>query len=282
MARLLLSAFVLLTVALSEGAPNKPKKVKCNDKKNFPDCFQKDLYCPDACPQHCTANCTTCQPVCVPPLHPPKPHKAVCPSPSYSPPPPVVTPSPPATAPTPPPPTNSTPSSPPSPSYTHHRLLLAPLLIVLRLLEGKESGAKTDCNKPGAVCQDPRFIGADGITFYFHGKKDRDFCIVSDTNLHINAHFIGRRNENMGRDFTWVQSLGILFGNHQIFVGAKKTATWDNAVDRLELSFDGLPVYIAEGEGGKWQPTSEPGITITRSRDTNAVVLLENGEWKIK
>ncbi|XP_011082233.1 uncharacterized protein LOC105165055 [Sesamum indicum] len=347
MARLLLSALVLLTVALSEGAPNKPKKVKCNDK-NFPACFHKDLYCPDACPQHCTANCTTCQPVCVPPPHPPKPRKvkckdknykktcnkqlycpaacpqtciadcptcqAVCPSPSYSPPPPVVTPSPPATAPTPPPPTNSTPSWPPSPSYTPPPATPSPPPDSSEAAGGKRVRCKNrsypscyyrehrcpaacpnrcevdcvtcspvcDCNKPGAVCQDPRFIGADGITFYFHGKKDRDFCIVSDTNLHINAHFIGRRNENMGRDFTWVQSLGILFGNHQIFVGAKKTATWDNAVDRLELSFDGLPIYLVEGEGRKWQPTSEPGITITRSRDTNAVVIEVEGNFQIK
>ncbi|KAF7119621.1 hypothetical protein RHSIM_Rhsim13G0108800 [Rhododendron simsii] len=51
------------------------------------------------------------------------------------------------------------------------------------------------CNLPGGLCQDPRFVGGDGLTFYFHGKKDQDFCIVSDSNLHINAHFIGRRND---------------------------------------------------------------------------------------
>lgn len=132
------------------------------------------------------------------------------------------------------------------------------------------------------MCQDPRFIGADGITFYFHGKKERDFCIVSDTNLHINAHFIGRRNENMGRDFTWVQSLGILFDNHQIFVGAKKTAIWDNAVDRLELSYDRQTIFLEEGEGTKWQPKSEQGITISRSRYTNEVVIEVEGNFQIK
>ncbi|KAK9755939.1 hypothetical protein RND81_01G060800 [Saponaria officinalis] len=95
-----------------------------------------------------------------------------------------------------------------------------------------------DCNKPGAVCQEPRFIGADGLTFYFHGKKDRNFCLVSDPNLHINAHFIGKRNPTMGRDFTWVQSLGILFDNHYIYIGARKTAMWNDAIDRLTLSFD--------------------------------------------
>jgi hypothetical protein len=34
-------------------------------------------------------------------------------------------------------------------------------------------------------CGDPRFTGGDGNTFYFHGKRDRDFCIVvvSSTDL---------------------------------------------------------------------------------------------------
>lgn len=132
------------------------------------------------------------------------------------------------------------------------------------------------------MCQDPRFVGADGITFYFHGKKDKDFCIVSDNNLHINAHFIGRRNENMGRDFTWVQSLGILFNNHQILVGAKKTTTWDDAVDRLELSFDAAPISLAKGEGAKWQPESTPGVSITRSLATNAIIIEVEGNFQIK
>lgn len=72
MVRLLLSALVLLTVALSEGAPNKPKKVKCQDKK-FPLCYHKNLYCPDTCLRDCVVNCSSCQAVCVPPPPPPPP-----------------------------------------------------------------------------------------------------------------------------------------------------------------------------------------------------------------
>ncbi|KAG8375597.1 hypothetical protein BUALT_Bualt10G0117000 [Buddleja alternifolia] len=137
-----------------------------------------------------------------------------------------------------------------------------------------------ECNKPGSVCQDPRFVGADGITFYFHGKKNKDFCIVSDTNLHINAHFIGKRNPNMGRDFTWVQSLGILFDNHKIFIGAKKTSTWDNSIDRLDLSYDDQSIDLAGGEGATWKPAT--GVTITRSRDTNSVVIEVSRNFQIK
>lgn len=86
----------------------------------------------------------------------------------------------------------------------------------------------------------------------------------------------------MKRDFTWVQSLGILFDNNQIFIGAKKTATWNNALDRLDLSFNGQPIFLLEGEGAKWEPITAPGVSITRSHDTNAVVIEVEGNFQIK
>ncbi|KAM6540792.1 hypothetical protein CsatB_005239 [Cannabis sativa] len=129
------------------------------------------------------------------------------------------------------------------------------------------------CDQPGAVCQDPRFIGGDGITFYFHGKKDHDFCLLSDSNLHINAHFIGKRNSNMKRDFTWVQSIGILFGKHQLSIGALKTETWDDSVDRLFITFDGEPIILPESKGAKWQSNSVPRIFVARGVNTNNVMV---------
>lgn len=138
-----------------------------------------------------------------------------------------------------------------------------------------------ECDMPGAVCQDPRFIGGDGITFYFHGKKDRDFCLVTDPNLHINAHFIGRRNQNMRRDFTWVQSIAILFGDHKLFLGAKKTATWDHNVDRFSLAFDGEPIRLSTVEGATWQSTASPTAAVRRDSDTNSVVIEVEGLFKI-
>lgn len=131
------------------------------------------------------------------------------------------------------------------------------------------------------MCQDPRFVGADGITFYFHGKKDKEFCIVSDSNLHINAHFIGRRNANMGRDFTWVQSLGILFDDHQIFVGAQKTGLWENSIDHLNMSFNGVPVFLLPQDGAKRKLAT--GVSIARSgSDTNSVVIEVENNFQIK
>ncbi|KAF8403245.1 hypothetical protein HHK36_011346 [Tetracentron sinense] len=137
------------------------------------------------------------------------------------------------------------------------------------------------CNLPGAVCQDPRFVGGDGLTFYFHGRKDEDFCLVSDKNLHINGHFIGKRNTNMKRDFTWVQSIGILFDSHRLLVAAKKTSIWDSKVDRLDLSFDGNPISLPTNEGTKWQSSTAPHVSVTRTQDTNGVTVEAAGNFKV-
>ncbi|CAN6438772.1 unnamed protein product [Victoria cruziana] len=134
--------------------------------------------------------------------------------------------------------------------------------------------AVCDCNRPGAVCEDPRFVGGDGITFYFHGKKDKDFCLVTDTNLHVNGHFIGKTGEGMKRDFTWVQSIGVLFDNHKLFLGAKKVARWDDAVDQLVFDFDGERVSLPTTENAKWT-AADNSLTITRSGSTTNEVVVE-------
>lgn len=86
----------------------------------------------------------------------------------------------------------------------------------------------------------------------------------------------------MVRDFTWVQSLGILFDNHQLYVGSTRTAVWDNTIDRLELAFDGQPISLPQEEGAMWSPKSAPRVSITRARDTNVVVIEVQGNFKIK
>ncbi|XP_074291229.1 uncharacterized protein LOC141617984 [Silene latifolia] len=270
----------------------KPKEVKCTNKL-FPSCNKKKMLCPASCPRTCVADCGSCQPVCSPvsPVYTPPPP----PSPIYTPPVQV----PPSTT-TPSPTTSSgsvtaTPNPPASEAsskrfgrcmskdYPHcyqRRLACPPTCPETCHVDCVTCSPVCSCDKPGTVCQDPKFTGADGLTFYFHGKKDQHFCLVSDTNLHINAHFIGNRNADIRRDFTWVQSLGILFDNHQIHVGAKKTATWNDALDRLSLSFDDHPINLNETEGASWR-SSKDGVTITRLMATNAVEITVEGNFKL-
>lgn len=87
----------------------------------------------------------------------------------------------------------------------------------------------------------------------------------------------------MKRDFTWVQSLGILFDSRRLFIKARRTATWDDAIDRLYLSLDNERILLPNQEGATWSnSTSYEGITITRSRNTNAVEIEVPGNFKIK
>ncbi|XP_062018823.1 uncharacterized protein LOC133735434 [Rosa rugosa] len=244
-----------------------------------------------------------------PKYYPPPPKTPTPPTPTPTPPtpsPPTPTPTPPTPTPTPPTPTpptpTPTPSSPtptPSPPSTptppkkgkcKNKNYPQCYNIEHACPSSCPGGCEVDCvtckpvckcDQPGAVCQDPRFIGGDGITFYFHGKKNHNFCLLSDSNLHINAHFIGKRNANMKRDFTWVQSIAILFGKHQLFIGAQKTATWDDSVDRLALSFDGVPITLRESEGARWQSESFPHVSFVRVGDTNNVMVEVEGKFRI-
>ncbi|XP_016650435.1 PREDICTED: uncharacterized protein LOC103335217 [Prunus mume] len=249
---------------------------------------------PSPTPPTTTPTLPTPSPSPSPPL--PAPHYQ-SPPPTPSPPTPSPpTSSPPPSTPTPSPPTSSSP--PPTPSTSPKKAKCKnkyyPQCYNIEHVcpNSCPGGCEVDCvtckpvskcDQPGAVCQDPRFIGGDGITFYFHGKKDRDFCLLSDPNLHINAHFIGRRNHNMKRDFTWVQSIVILFGKHQLFIGAQKTATWDDSADRLALSFDGELITLPESEGARWQSSSTnvPTVSLTRVGGTNNVMVEVEGSFRI-
>ncbi|KAG2670803.1 hypothetical protein I3760_14G104300 [Carya illinoinensis] len=316
-ARLSVCFLLLFTAMVAEAGPHKQKKVRCKDKINYPVCYKVQKLCPTTCPRTCVMNCQTCEPVC---KHPPPPPPSPPPPPpkKRSPPPPPKkhSPPPPKKHSPPPPPPKASPSPPPSPASSTSP---PPPLSVPPPPPASSSAPKTvkctnkdfprcygmqltcpsgcpdncgvncatcspvcECNGAGAVCQDPRFVGGDGITFYFHGQKDHDFCLVSDSNVHINGHFIGKRSENMKRDFTWVQSLGILFGTHKIFIGARKTSIWDDSVDRLALGFDGEPIYLRDEESSRWQSMTSPSVTITRIRDANSVEIEVEGNFKIK
>jgi hypothetical protein len=121
------------------------------------------------------------------------------------------------------------------------------------------------------VCGDPRIVGGDGVMFYFHGFKDQDFCIVSDSDLHINAHFIGTRPAGRPRDYTWVQALGfVTAGGHKLSIAAKRVSKWNNKLDHLLFAYNGAPFSIAEAYGSSWQ-SPDNVVTLERVALKNSV-----------
>ncbi|KAL6903387.1 hypothetical protein ACP4OV_004200 [Aristida adscensionis] len=137
------------------------------------------------------------------------------------------------------------------------------------------------CELTGTECYDPRFVGGDGNKFLFHGRRDADFCLLSDANLHINAHFIGKRNARGARDFTWVQALGVRFGGHRLYLGVRRTVRWDGAVDRLAIAFDGAPVQLDAAAAASWSPASAPALSVSRTGAANGVVVRLDGRFRI-
>ncbi|KAL6554277.1 hypothetical protein OROMI_019950 [Orobanche minor] len=131
---------------------------------------------------------------------------------------------------------------------------------------------KPNCNGPGAACHDPRFIGGDGIVFYFHGKTNQHFTLVSDPNLHINARFIGLRPAGRQRDFTWIQALGILFEKHTFSVEATKSTIWDEQADHLKFFYDGRELAVPEMYPSVWTSSGNE-FKVERTSLANSAVI---------
>ncbi|KAM7257205.1 hypothetical protein ACFE04_012946 [Oxalis oulophora] len=138
-----------------------------------------------------------------------------------------------------------------------------------------------NCNGYGSLCYDPRFIGGDGVMFYFHGEKGGTFAIVSDNNLQINAHFIGTRPVGRKRDFTWVQALSIMFETHTLEIAAKKVSHWDKESDHLIVKWNGVEVQVPMDGEAEWVPNSEEletrAVVVERTDELNNVRVSVSG-----
>ncbi|KAK7342674.1 hypothetical protein VNO80_25630 [Phaseolus coccineus] len=138
---------------------------------------------------------------------------------------------------------------------------------------------KPNCNDRGSACLDPRFVGADGIVFYFHGRRNEHFALVSDVNLQINARFIGLRPATRTRDYTWIQALGVLFGSHKFTIEAIPAASWNDEVDHLKFSHNGKELAIPDGYLSTWQcPQNQLRIGRTSSKNSVTITLPEVAE----
>ncbi|CAN1239075.1 hypothetical protein LINGRAPRIM_LOCUS2263 [Linum grandiflorum] len=136
-----------------------------------------------------------------------------------------------------------------------------------------QSKRKPNCNAPGSACYDPRFVGGDGVVFYFHGKTNEVFSLVSDPNFQINGRFIGHRPSGRSRDFTWIQSLGIVFNSHKFTLEATKAATWDSNVEHLKFAYNSQDLSIAQGSLSSWYSGESKDIKVERVSNKNSVII---------
>ncbi|KAG9445543.1 hypothetical protein H6P81_011671 [Aristolochia fimbriata] len=141
---------------------------------------------------------------------------------------------------------------------------------------------RPNCEGYGSVCYDPRFVGGDGVMFYFHGAKGENFALVSDEHLQINAHFIGNRPQGRKRDFTWVQALAMMFDTHTLVIAARRVTKWDNNVDALIVRWDGDDVLVPTDGEAEWRVigTGDSGgreVVVERTAETNSVRVTVEG-----
>lgn len=121
-------------------------------------------------------------------------------------------------------------------------------------------------------------MGGDGVVFYFYGRKNHDFCLVSDSDLHINAHFIGTRPPGRTRDNTWVQALGFVFGPHTLIIAAKRNVSqWHSQVDHLQFSYNREPLNLATMS---WA-SPDAAMTLTRIGAANSVDMVIKGKMEV-
>ncbi|TYG53718.1 hypothetical protein ES288_D09G131400v1 [Gossypium darwinii] len=139
--------------------------------------------------------------------------------------------------------------------------------------KGKSAWRKPKCDGYGSLCYDPRFVGGDGVMFYFHGAKGGNFAIVSDGQLQINAHFIGTRPQGRTRDFTWVQALAVMFDTHTLVIAANRVSHWDDNVDALSVRWDDETVTIPYDGEGEWRKGNgdERQVLVERTDDKNSL-----------
>lgn len=137
---------------------------------------------------------------------------------------------------------------------------------------------RANCNGFGSLCYDPRFVGGDGVMFYFHGATGGNFAIVSDDEFQINAHFIGTRPQGRTRDYTWVQALSVMFDAHTLVIAANRVTQWNDNVDSLTVKWDGELVAIPTDDDAEWKTNgAEREVAVERTDDKNSVRVTVSG-----
>jgi hypothetical protein len=120
------------------------------------------------------------------------------------------------------------------------------------------------CNPLTGVTDDPHFTGAHGTKYDFNGELDKSFCLVTDSDFHINTVFKGYVSSNTyhatktedGKALrTWIREVGFLWkGGHSLHMVAregKQQERGNGFVSKVVL--DGQAVTVPSQPGQQLQ-----------------------------
>ncbi|GAQ91955.1 hypothetical protein KFL_008900020 [Klebsormidium nitens] len=137
---------------------------------------------------------------------------------------------------------------------------------------------------PGA-CSDPHFVGAYGVNYDFHGVPGRDFTLITDKDLNVNAHFIGQDGTETGFDGTWMSALGVTWTQEDGVMRTLTISLTSEVEDQARTSeaafvveVDDVPVEeptTIQTAGGTSDHLlhNDEGLTITRTFDGRSFTL---------
>lgn len=102
----------------------------------------------------------------------------------------------------------------------------------------------------GGVKGDPHFHGADDSNFDFTGVPGTSYCLISDSHIHVNAHYGGRYDRwgnETSKPLTWIRQIGILWGHHTVKLAVREGARWEYDHGYMaSMEVDGEPVSLAQ------------------------------------
>ncbi|CAN1239077.1 hypothetical protein LINGRAPRIM_LOCUS2262 [Linum grandiflorum] len=135
------------------------------------------------------------------------------------------------------------------------------------------SGAYVDCP---AECPSTTYPNAQSKVCHINCDHPlcKPQCMKRKPNyFQINGRFIGHRPSGRSRDFTWIQSLGIVFNSHKFTLEATKAATWDSNVEHLKFAYNSQDLSIAQGSLSSWYSGESKDIKVERVSNKNSVII---------
>ncbi|CAM6065210.1 unnamed protein product [Sphagnum tenellum] len=107
----------------------------------------------------------------------------------------------------------------------------------------------------GRIIGDPHFFGKHGERFDFHGRSNRDYCVLTDKDLQINMHLF----RGVRKGSTFISMIGMLFKEDAILINAQSNAnatqfshTWTVHINDVEL------------QDTQHQMTTSSGVSVIR------------------